>query len=1346
MSRTAMSKVIYLPRGLSDGDKFYTEKELLSTSNYVVVLAEPGGGKTALMGSLAQQLGTIAVTASRFAHVTANATDRPLVIDAFDELSKVDNAGIYKLLGKAYEASPTHIYLSSRSSEWDNAATNIFKDFFGNSPLVVWLCEFDEAEQQAIFDAYRPGEDFVAFRAEVARFELEVLLSNPQFLKLFADAYIESGRHFTDKQSIFVQAVQRLAKEVNTNVTNIRPVLSTIQKIDLASEIFTKLLLSGAEGVCTREDTENRLYPVLTSLFEEPTNVDSILASRLFIPSSCVGQHRPVHKIVAEYCAASYLVKRIADPTNFLTLASCLAIIAPNSTVREELRGLLGWLAALGDKLIAHSAIELDPYAVIANGDPSRLETSSKRQLINRLKEIEAHDPYFRREDFWRRFNVAGFFTQDVLEEIKPLLTSGSDGHLRDLILELLRGSQVIEHLSDELLQLTLSPTEREHTRLLANECLLDIDDHDFRTDLNILIAEASNTSLNIVAKTIISLGPETFEDTLIAHFLQICSKLYPANQEQSIGSLGNRYFIKMFIKQIDLTTIELLLDNLTINIACRCGKQSNKCYCQSGISKIIGSMLDRYFELATSPFDPLRVWQWVGRLYFHEHKSESQSKAVQVLQNDNLLRQGIIAHVLQNLVDDDEIRKTLYEKFRLHSHSGLIFRREDYRFIVDLAFETNNLKLWVRFMQCHQFYPTVSKQGPDVLRRHMREQALEKPHFMREWVKKNRLALQQFEQDNYLQFDGYGKSMRRRRRKQAKHRIATIEYIQNNRNLIESGCQWESLVRFAQLTLMNPAQIETEIGDEELVRSALRNCLGFIAPKVPDLQGLAKLACGQIPFQSKEILYASCLEIMSFKGNLEEVDPCLLEALKTNHSVAYSAVSDDQSHALMSEVDRLIFTDIRSAERFLRQYLEPQLAKPGCNCHALELLSEDVFSQLRGSLSVEWLKYFPELALATLDRLFEIAAHYGERDELKEIITSHCKVFIFDSPYLTENKDIEQKRTFWFIRACCFLDDVPEAYWNWLQVDKDSILVFSECYGPLAFNRYSYWPKPTSRKVEDILNIFIEKWPEVALPNISSSDGPKDERAYRFLSEVIWLFDSDEPDNAIPVLNRLLADSRFLDLHNGIKSIHASQVRKKALGSFEPPTPQEIVTLLDQGEVVTVEGLRQLVLQELQRYQEEIDGGEFNSADRFYENGEHLNEVRSTQIIAERLNLILQPKGISIILEHQLKDSNRCDFTVTKMINCKKRLLVTEVKGQWHKELYTAAAAQLHERYSIHPDAEQQGIFLAIWFGPNEFVAGRRQHGIAGPQELEISIEEKLPHHIRGLIDVFVLDVSKPT
>ncbi len=1340
-----MNSTFYLPRSLSSNDKAYTELELLAASNYIVVLAEPGGGKTELMMSLAQKLGTSAVTANVFAHTESVVANFPLVIDAFDELAKVDQTGIHKLLANARKANPTHVIISSRSSEWDIAATNAFKEFLGHLPLVVRLFEFDETEQQAIFDHHVPGEDFTVFQAEVARFALEALLPNPQFLKLFADAYIESERHFTDKRSIFAQAVERLAKEVNPNVVRSKPSISTAQKVNLSSEVFTKLLLSGAEGLCTSEATENRMYPLLASLVNGDIAADAILATRLFNPGDSADQHRPVHKIVAEYCAADYLTKRIAAPADPLTLAKCLPIIAPNSTVRDELRGLLGWMAALGNKSVEEAAIELDPYAVLANGDPSQLEHLSKRLLVKRLKDIEDEDPYFRRGDFWRRFSVAGFFSQDIVEEIKPLLMAKSDGHLRDLILELLAGSPAIEQLKDQLRQLVLTADEGKSTRLLANKCLLDVINYDHLANVTTLISEASHTSLDIAAETIKTLGMEAFDRQYLVGFFRVCAKLYPGHQEQYRGAIGERYFIKSFINGIDLETIEWLLDELTQDLACNCGKESYECDCRNGISKVVGSMLDCYFELATAPFDPILVWQWVKDLNFHGSKSAKESKAVKSFQEDDSLRRGIIAHVFGRLTDRKQISETKSHKFDWHSHSGLHFYTDDYKFIVDLAFETNNPNLWASFIAGHQYHRNKGERGVDRLRRHMREQALEKPAFMHEWVKSNREA-KQFDQEHGMRRFRHTRRMKRRSRQQDDIRAANMKYVQENRELVEGGRHWGYLDLFAQFVLSSPDKIEHEFGDEVLVRNALRNCLDFIASNVPDLIKLAELQCASEYQQSETILFAACLEIMRVKGSLEEVDHRLLRALRTNIYMGYSAVSEEERDALKTEVDRLIFPDDASAENFLRQYLEPQLGQSECNHPELSLLrSEEVFSHLRTSVSIEWLKRSSDLAFGPLDTLFEIAAQYGNRDDLKEVIAVRCEEFMCSWPNPTGNEDIEQKRTFWFMRAWYFLNDAPETYWDWLKADKDTVLILYERSGRMSHSDHPYWPKFTSMKVEAILNAFIDQWPKVDLPSQYGTGSPKEENAYRFLTDVIWSINSDNPDDAIPVLDRLLADSRFADLHMNMKNIHAGQVRKKALRGFEPPTPQEIVNRLDLDTVVTVEGLRQLVIQELQDFQKAIDGGEFNSADRFYEKGERLGEVRSTEIIAERLNLRLELQAVSITPEHQLKGAKRSDFTATKMIGGKRRLLVIEVKGQWHRELYTAASAQLYERYSIHPDAEQQGIYLVIWFGGDEKVAGCKTHSIRSAQELKNSIKTSLPQELTGLIDVFVLDVSKP-
>lgn len=1342
-----MNSDFYLHRTLFSDDKTYSEAALLTASRFIVVLAEPGAGKTRLMESLAQQLGASLVTANRFSHTGAQANGSPLLLDAYDELAKIDASGIYKMLAAAHAASPTNLVISSRSSEWDNAANSAFKEFFGASPLVARLSEFTQDEQQKILEHHSPKEDFSAFQAEVARFDLEALLPNPQFLTLFADAYVESGRKFTDKRSIFSLALERLAKEANISVKNIVGSLSAAQKVEAASEVFAKLLLSGAEGVTTSEASEDALYPLLGSLVENVRSINPILSTRMFKPGDTVDTHRPVHKIIAEYAAASYLTKRISDPADALTLDRCLPVIAPNSTTRDELRGLLGWMASLGSKSIQDATIDLDPYAVLANGDPSQLDATSKRLLVKRLKNIEKKDPYFRRGDFWRRFSVAGFFTPEVVGEIRPLLSRGGDGHLRDLLLELLDGSPAIKHLSNELRALVLAPKETENTRLLALNCLLDQgESYDHLGDMAVLVFEASQTSLRLVAKAIEQRGSKTFSDQHLLGYFRVCAHLYPGHKERFERTIGARHFVKRLISQLDLPTVENLISGLTNGLTCTCGRKNYECDCRNGTSKIIGALLDRYFELSAPPDDPVQVWKWVRNLNYHKNKSADQSKAVEVLQSDRDLRQGIIKHVFGKLTNRDEIVETKIYRFDWQSHSGLGFHQDDYEFIVDHAYNSENPALWAAFIARHQIHRDKSKRGPDALRRRMREQALSKPAFIREWVKSNRDAARLKREHRFPSFR-HSRRIKRRRIRENKMRAANIKYVHENRALVEGGRHWSCLVRFAGLVLMHPDKIEEEFGDEQIVRNGLRNCLDFISPHVPDLAKLAELHCASQYQESEIILYAACLELLRRDGNLNIVPIHLLWALKTNLDMHYDAVHDNEREALEAEVNRLALSTDEAAEQFCRHYIEPQLRDLQCNHPQVHWLRHDpVFQPLAPALAYEWLRDFELMPVSALGTLFEIVAQYGDRSQLMELIAFRsAQLLLFWSQELLP-EELKEQRTFWFIRAIYFLEGSADPYWEFLKSEKESLLLFYECSERINRSDYATWPRLTSDKVEAILDSFFQHWPKVPLPSSWGTGSPKGETAYRFLNDVIWSINADDPDKAIPTLKRLLSNAHYADLHKDMKSMLAGLERKKALIEFMPPSPREIVAMLDRREVVTVEGLRRLVLLELSKLQKAIDGGEFNTAERFYARDKRLDEESCTRIIAERLNLILEPQNITVTPEHHLKHDKRCDFTTAKVLDGKRRMIVTEVKGQWHPKLYEAASDQLNSLYAIHPDAEQQGIYLVIWFGGDEKVAGVKKHVLCSAKALKAKLEHDLPDDLRGLIDVFVLDVSKQT
>ena len=79
------------------------------------------------------------------------------------------------------------------------------------------------------------------------------------------------------------------------------------------------------------------------------------------------------------------------------------------------------------------------------------------------------------------------------------------------------------------------------------------------------------------------------------------------------------------------------------------------------------------------------------------------------------------------------------------------------------------------------------------------------------------------------------------------------------------------------------------------------------------------------------------------------------------------------------------------------------------------------------------------------------------------------------------------------------------------------------------------------------------------------------------------------------------------------------------------------------------------------------------------------------------------------------------------------------------NRELFTAAKAQLHEKYAIHPDAAEQGIYLVYWFGGAETIGGRRDGTITNAQDLAVRVAESIPEDLRKRLDVFVLDLSMP-
>ena len=343
------------------------------------------------------------------------------------------------------------------------------------------------------------------------------------------------------------------------------------------------------------------------------------------------------------------------------------------------------------------------------------------------------------------------------------------------------------------------------------------------------------------------------------------------------------------------------------------------------------------------------------------------------------------------------------------------------------------------------------------------------------------------------------------------------------------------------------------------------------------------------------------------------------------------------------------------------------------------------------------------------------------------------------------DNHDFVARRSFWLLRSFFFEADCFDAVEDWLTTDPETIFALESPRNPAYRGRGKGWPQLSANKVFLLLDAFVEVWPKVHLPDSWGTESPKNERAYRFLKDIIWEIRNDDPDNSLPVLVSIISDARLEDFHDEARNMRAAALRAKALRDYRAPSPFQIVEFLDENQVATVEGLRALLNEVLRDLQNDINGSEFDPIEKFYgSNGRRVDEKTATKRIAEHMKMRLEALNIPLTLEHQLNDAKRCDITATHILDGARKLLVTEVKGQWNRELFTAASEQLHRRYAVHPDAEHQGIYLVLWFGGKTTVAGKKNHPIASLKQLWEKIVAAVPDELQGLIDVFVLDLSR--
>ena len=451
----------------------------LARDNPLIILGEPGAGKTELLEFAAKKFNSKRRSASALLSSNSPSDEQNIpIIDGIDEITAYANNAppINQILNKIPKNQ--YFILSCRAADWQNALNeNIITENWKKKAVVGTIMPFAEYEIIEFINKNGSGQDGYKFFTEAKRRDMSGLLINPQNLSLFLTVVAANGWP-NSRMTLYKDATQILAKENNKLHRSINQQGSAPEKLlEAAGFIFAQLLLSGNSGV-HREDRDVNSYPHLTNFSTDDYTSNLIketLSTNLFRAAG-VNCLEPCHRTVAEFLAAQWLAKALNKQSDVSKL-SCTRLETilydDNYFVPSALRGLHAWLVTLCATLPAEF-IKRDPYGLYRYGDPNNLSDLQAEYLLDGLIELTERDPYFRAND-WQAFVAKGIARNSLRNEIVTIIQKHeTHGHLAVFLLDAMKGDEFVDSITDELLELVRDNNQSPSMREVIVQTLAD--------------------------------------------------------------------------------------------------------------------------------------------------------------------------------------------------------------------------------------------------------------------------------------------------------------------------------------------------------------------------------------------------------------------------------------------------------------------------------------------------------------------------------------------------------------------------------------------------------------------------------------------------------------------------------------------------------------------------------------------------------------------------------------------------------------------------------------------------------------------------------------------------------
>lgn len=1345
----------YIPRRLyrhdAKGNRVdVREQEMRLGSGPIVILGEPGMGKTELMKTLAANTKNASfVRAASFVRRAEHWRDRHPTetpfLDGLDEVAALEEGDpLHNVLRALGSVDYPNFVLTCRAADWRFVSAKLdIEDDYAALPEVWTLDGISESEAISFLGA-RLGDERSAARI-IERFQalsLGGFYENPLTLRLVAEIAERDGEvEVTSRADLFERACDLLRIDPDRDNSDLDG-LTKDQSLDAAGAATAALLITGTDAISIRAATSvmsELLSAAELKSLPRGAHINAVLKSRLFkLENEQRQTFVPYHRTIAEFLGARWLTRVLKGKS--ASAARTLQMITVENKVPASLRGLHAWLAL--DEEFADHVIDADPYGLIRYGDAAKLDPQYSLALIGALKRLEDTDPYFRTGD-WNTLPGAAFFHVDLYSPLKALIIDPDTGYqLKTLIIEMIHNSPVAPLLRNELVALLLNDKEIYRSRSDAADVLvsLNLEAEDWIDLIRKLRAIRSVDSTRLAIELIPHAGIENVPVELIVDCVLAETGFIRGDASNDRQSIGGLWHIR---DKIPAETIPVVLD-LILEGLDRYDEEdedADERWDKWYRLRSFGSRLVVRAMHHQRPW-PVRLLNWL-RIFGSERYSEREEteKIREVLETDAQLRRDIQAYIL---LEETTEKPTNLSRIGIRNVSfGLLLSKDDILFHLDKIQKVGidsdrSREAWRTLINASRTEDGVPESVRAIARGATNKdpslnEILDPPPHPKEGEWRRQEAEWQRKRD------------KRNAERQAEN-LKFREELDENRKALEAGeLRWIAGAAKVYLCLFSDIdaeqspmeRVETWIG-EPLAKSAAS---GFEAAlhreDIPSSREIASSYANSKYFHFIHPILAGLGERFRTGQGFEDVPEDVLKSGVFGFDGEIIESRSGVQGLREALIDEFASQDARV--QLYREWFEPHFEAGASSFHGLyRFVRDKANSDFAPQLCLEWLERFTDLSIDNQRELVSCVL-----DHFDDLSPEQAQAFVSTMQKRTQSEDQEQNS---FAAASVFYADFERFK---IEVDaktrtaKDLLWAIRNLGSGRRYDEKNVLPL-SAEQLEWLIDTYRTMWPLVPRPSGGTRGDTNPWDAPQYLRGCIDRLSGDLSDAATASFLRLISSSDD-EYTAPLKSAFASHQRSRVESRFEAPNLDQLRAALLDERPESNEDLLISFTAALNALQARLSGDAAGTVDLFYADGgrpKTENECRNV-LISLMADL---PHDIVLLPEDQMPQNTRADLGV----RCDRLLVPVEAKGQWNRQLWTAISDQLDAFYTRDHRAGGYGLYLVFWFGrqswPGRSIkrAPLQNDPVRSAQDLEHQLSALIPPGRRDQLKVVVLNLER--